>query len=160
MEKNDKILAVVRITVFVTAITELALSQLSIRISRLSAAELTGISYFAFIIFGLVTLFSVSRIKDSFGARLFAVIMNFVTSLSGVWYLGLLFSDEMFFRNLYYSMNRQTQALELLPLGARITASVPLGLVILGAAVYCLCALVILTASFASLRKNKIENRA
>jgi hypothetical protein len=157
MDKNDikdKIYKIIRITVFITAIIQLALSQLSIRIARLSAAELTGISYFAFIILGLVTLFSVSRMGESAGIKLFAILMNFVTSLSAVWYLRLLFSDEMFFRNLYYNLNRQTQVFELIPLGSRIASSVPLAMVILGALIYCLCAIAILTASFVSLRKK------
>jgi len=151
---REKLLKLSAIAVPVTAITELALSQLSIKITRLSAAEHTGISFFAFIIFGLVTLFAVSRIKDSLRARFFAIIMNIVTSLSALWYLRLLFSDDIFFRNLYYSLNRQTQVYELLSPGARISASIPLALIILGTAVYLLCALAILTASLAAFRKK------
>jgi len=151
MEKSnikDKIFTCIRITVFVTAITQLALSQFVIRLTRLSAAELTGISYFAFIIFGLVTLFAVSRMKESFGAKIFAFFMNVITSLSAVWYINLLFSDEIFFRNLYYSLNRQTQLYELLPLSTRISSSIPLVLIVLGAFIYCLSALVILILTF------------
>jgi len=158
MEKTgieDKIFNVIRITVFVTAITELALSQFTIRVTRLSAAELTGISFFAFIIFGLVTLFAVSGIKEKFGARLFAIIMNIVTSLCAVWYLRLLFSDEMFFRNLFYTMNNQSEVLELLPLGTRISSSIPLALTITGAAVYGLCALTIFIVTLISFGKKK-----
>ena len=152
----DKIFNIIRITVFITAITGLAVSQFAIRITRLSAAELTGISYFAFIICGLVTLFTVSGIRESFSARLFAFLMNIVTSLCAVWYLRLLFSDEIFFRNLYYSLNNQTQDFELLSLGTRIFSSIPLVFIILGAVIYCLCAIVILTITFCS--KGKIQN--
>jgi len=151
---KEKMLKFCAIAVPITAITELALSQLSIKITRLSAAELTGISFFAFIIFGLVTLFAVSRIKDSLRARFFAIIMNIATALSALWYLRLLFSDEIFFRNLYYSLNRQTQLYEPLALGARIVASIPLALIVLGTAVYLLCAISILIASLAALRKK------
>jgi len=154
IDKKEKMLKFCAIAVPVTAITELALSQLSIKITRLSAAELTGISFFAFIIFGLVTVFAVSRIKDSVRARFFAVIMNITTALSALWYLRLLFSDEIFFRNLYYSLNRQTQVYEPLALGARIVASIPLALIVLGTAVYLLCAISILIASLAALRKK------
>ncbi|MCL2804627.1 MAG: hypothetical protein FWD26_01640 [Treponema sp.] len=146
----------IRIAVFAAAITQLALSQFAIRMTRLSAEELTGISYFAFIIFGLVTVFSVSGIKESFGSKIFAVIMNFVTSFSAVLYLIMLFGDEIFFRNIYYTLNRQTQVYELLPLSARIITSIPLALVILGAAVYCFCAFAVLVFGF----RKKNENSA
>jgi len=158
MDKTDiksKIFYVIRITVFITAISGLGISQFAIRLTRLSAAELTGISYFAFIIFGLVSLFAVSGIKESFGARIFAVIMNLVTSLCAVWYMRLLFSDEIFFRNLFYSLNTQTQTFELLPLGTRIFSSIPLVFIILAAVVYCLCALVIIILTFSSKGKKQ-----
>jgi hypothetical protein len=145
---NEKLHRLVVITVSVTAITELALSQLSIKIMRLSAAELTGISYFAFIIFGLVTLFAVSRMKESFFGRIFAIIISSVSSLAGFWCLRMLFSDEIFFRNLYFNFNRQTQVYEQLPVSGIISASVPLALIILGCVIYYLCALVILIFSF------------
>jgi len=152
---KDKILRVVSVIVFVTAITELALSQLSIRIMRLSSAELTGIAYFAFIISGLVSLFVTARIKESSFGRLFAIIINLVTAAAGLWSLRLLASDEIFFRNLYYNLNRQTQVFELLPASGLITASIPLALIVAGTAVYTLCALVIFIVSFASLGKRK-----
>jgi len=143
-----RILDIIRVIIMITAIVELALSQFVIKITRLSSAELTGISYFAFIIFGLVTLFSVSKIKESYGARIFAFIMNIVTFVSALWYLFLMFSDDMFFRNLYYNLNRQTGDYELLSTGGLISASIPLAIVILGMAVYCLCAIAIVIVSF------------
>jgi hypothetical protein len=160
LDKKDKILKVVSVTVFVTAITQLALSQLSIRIMRLSAEELTGIAYFAFIISGLVTLFVTSRMKEVFFGRVFACIMNLVTMCAGLWSLQMLFFDEMFFRNLYYSLNRQTQTFELLSLSSRISSSIPLALISLGIIIYFLCAFVILIITLTSIRKNKIENSA
>jgi len=163
MEKtniNDKVFSVISAIVFVTAITELALSQLSIRVMRLSSEELTGIAYFAFIIAGLVSLFVTARMKDSIFGRLFAIIINLVTAAAGLWSLKLLISDEIFFRNLYYTLNRQTQAFELLPAGGLITASIPLALIILGSAVYCVCSILVLIISFASLGKRKIEKTA
>jgi hypothetical protein len=144
----------------ITAITELALSQFTIRMTRLSAVETTGIFFFAFIISGLVTLFAVARMKDSPLALVFAVLMNLITALAAAWYLRLLFSDEIFFRNLYYILNRQTQQYELLSLGPRVSASVPLALVTLGAAVYFICGLVILTAGVRAVRKSQIEKNA
>ena len=158
MDKTDiksKIFYVIRITVFITAISGLGISQFAIRLTRLSAAELTGISYFAFIIFGLVSLFAVSGIKESLSARIFAVIMNLVTSLCAVWYMRLLFSDEIFFRNLFYSLNTQTQTFELLPLGTRIFSSIPLVFIILAAVVYCLCAFIIIILTFSSKGKKQ-----
>ncbi|MCL2175658.1 MAG: hypothetical protein FWB73_06410 [Treponema sp.] len=154
-ERNEKIFTIIRITVFAAAITELALSQFSIRITRLSAEELTGISYFAFIIFGLVTLFSVSKIRESAGARFFAIIMNSVTAISGFWCLRLLFSDGIFIRNLFYYMNRLTESFELLPLGTRIASAVPLAVIILGTAAYLLCAIGILIAGIVFTEKKK-----
>ena len=154
VDMKDRIMQIFVIIVSATAIMQLVLSHLAIRIMRLSAAEHTGISYFAFIIFGLVTVFTVTRMRDSFFGKFFAVIMNFVTALAGLWCLRLLFSDDIFFRNLYYNLNRQTQMYELLPMSGRISASVPLALIILGAALYCLCGLVILTAAFAGIRKK------
>jgi len=159
MEKlniEDKIFNVIRITVFVTAISQLAVSQFAIRVTRLSAQELTGISFFAFIIFGLVTLFSVSKIGENILTRLFAIIMNVITSLSAIWYIRLLFEDEMFFKNLYYTQNRQTEIFELLPLGTRIISSLPVAIIILGIAVYCLCAFVIFIFTIISFGKKKI----
>ena len=152
---ENKLLRFTALLASITAITELVLSQLSIKITRLSAVETTGISLFAFIIFSLVTLFAVSRMKDSLPARLFAIVMNFITALAATWYLQLLFSDEIFFRNLYYVLNRQTQVYELLSVGARIYASIPLGLIIVGAAVYYLCGIAILIASIAMIGKKK-----
>jgi hypothetical protein len=55
-----------------------------------------------------------------------------------------LFHDEIFFRNLYYVLNRQTRVYELLPLPGRIRASAPLAGIILGTAVYYLSGLIIL----------------
>ena len=152
---SNKILRFTAILSSVVTIMQLALSQLSIRITRLSVLEAAGISLFTFIIFSLVTLFAVTRMKDSLPARLFAVVMNFVTAFAATWYLRLLFSDEIFFRNLYYVLNRQTQVYELLSVGARIYASIPLGLIIVGAAVYYLCGIAILIASIAMIGKKK-----
>jgi hypothetical protein len=104
--------------------------------TRLSAEETTGISLFAFIILGLVTLFSVTRMKNSVKGKLFAIMMSFITLCAALWYFNLLFADENFFRNLYYVLDRQTQSYELLPLASRIGASVPLALLMLGAGVY------------------------
>jgi len=157
MEKtniNDKIFSVISTVVFITAITELALSQLSIKIMRLSSEELTGIAFFAFIIAGLVSLFVTARMRSSIFGRLFAVLINLVTAAAGLWSLQLLISDDIFFRNLYYNLNRQTQVFELLPTSGLITASIPLALIILGSAVYCICSIIILIISFTSLGKK------
>jgi len=151
----NKILRAVSIIVPAVALIELALAQFVIRMTRLSAAETTGISLFAFIISGMVTLFAVSRMKDSLGGKVFAIAMNFVTGTAAVWYLRLLFADEIFFRNLYYVMNRRTQAYEMLTLGGRIAASVPLAIVMLGAAVYFLSGLAILLLSPAAHFRNE-----
>ena len=157
MEKvnvREKILSVISKIIFTTSIVELALSQLSIRIMRLSSEEFTGIAYFAFIIFGLVSLFVTSRIKESAFGMFFAIIINFITAIAGLWALQFLISDEIFFRNLYYTLNRQTQVFEILPTSGLITASIPLGLIILGSAIYCLCATVILIVSISFLGKR------
>jgi hypothetical protein len=108
--------------------------------------ETTGISLFAFIISGLVTLFAVTRMKDSAGSTLFAVVMNAVTALAGTWYLSMLFGDKIFFQNLYYTRNLQTGNYDLLSLGDRIAATLPLALIIGAAAVYYLSALIICAA--------------
>ena len=155
IEIKEKILNVIRITVFATAIAQLAVSQFLIKVTRLASDELTGIFYFAFIITGLVTVFSVSRIKDSIGARFFAVIMNCITAVCAARYVKMLFADELFFRNLYYFTDRDTSELELLPLADRIFSSVPLAFVILGAAIYCLSAVVILALTLAPIGKKK-----
>jgi len=154
IDAKDKIFSVVSIIVFITAITELALSQLAIRIMRLSSEELTGIAYFTFIIAGLVSLFVTSRMKESFFGKIFAVVINFITSFAGLWSLRLLIVDEIFFRNLYYNLNRQTRVFELLPVSGLIMSSIPLLLIILGSAVFCVCAVIILITTFVPLRKK------
>jgi uncharacterized membrane protein HdeD (DUF308 family) len=151
---QNKVFQLTAWTASLTAIIELALSQLTIRMTRLSAIETTGIFFFAFIISGLVTLFAVTRMKDNPLALIFAVLMNIITALAATWYLRLLFSDGIFLRNLYYVLNKQTQKYELLSLGGRISASVPLAVVMLGAAAYYLCGLIILTAVIAGIRKK------
>ena len=156
---QDKIQRIAVILIAVTAVTELALSQLSIGIMRLSAEELTGISYFAFIILGLVTLFAVSRMSNSFLGTVFAVLMNFITAFAGLWCLHLLFSDEIFFRNLYYNLDRQTQVLEMISLNERILASVPLGLIVIGISVYCLCGFFVVFGNIAAYVKTARGNR-
>ncbi|GHV36988.1 hypothetical protein AGMMS49546_03510 [Spirochaetia bacterium] len=149
---NDRILQAVTWISAGAAVLELGVSQVYIKMTRLSAIETTGISLFAFIIFGLVTLFAVTRMKDSAGGKVFAVLMNLVTALAATWYLRMILRDEIFFRNLYYVMNRQTRAYDLLPLAKRITASIPLAGIMLGTAVYYLSAAAILILMF---RKNK-----
>ncbi|MDR2542571.1 MAG: hypothetical protein LBC80_03875 [Treponema sp.] len=148
-----------KITVIVsaTAIINLALSQFLIQISRLSAVEKTGISLFAFIILSLVTLFAVSRMRESVSGRIFAVLMNFITASAAAWYLHQLYNDEIFFRNLFYTLNRHTLLHEQLPLNSRILASLPLALVVLSAAVYLFCGAAIMVVSFlnAKNRENK-----
>jgi len=152
--KKDQMLRLINIIVFVTAIAELALSQLSIRIIRLSAEELTGISYFAFIILGLITLFAVSRMKESLVSGFFAAFMCFASLFAAFMFFKLLFADDIFFRNLYYSLNRQTQNYELLPLGGRISSSIPMIVVALGALVYSVSGIVILIVSLTSIGKK------
>jgi hypothetical protein len=129
------------------AIVELAVSQFHIRMTRLSAEEMTGISLFAFIIFSMVSLFAVTRMGDSPGGKFFAAAVNGITAFAAIWYLRLLFHDEIFFKNLYFVLNRQTREYDPLPLAARISASVPLALIIAGTAIYCLSALLILLAA-------------
>ena len=150
-EKTQRFFVII---ISVTAIAQLALSQLSIGAMRQSAEELAGISYFAFIILGLVALFTVSRMRDSFFAKFFAVTINFVTALAGLWCLYLLFSDEVFFQNIYYTLDRQTQVYEQLSIGGLIFASIPLALIILGTTVYSLCGLFIIVISLKATRKN------
>jgi hypothetical protein len=128
------------------AVAELALSQLHIRMTRLSTMEAGGISLFAFIIFGLISVFAVNRMEDSRGGKLFAALTNGIAALAATWYLRLLFQDEVFFRNLYYVLNRQTREYDMLPLSARIAATIPLVFVIAGTALYYLSGLVILLA--------------
>jgi len=151
----QKILRSISMIVSVTALVELAFSQLSIKMTRLSAVETTGIALFTFIIFGLVTLFAVSRMKDGLWRKVFAILMNFVTGAAALWYLRLLINDEMFFRNLYYVLDRRTQVYEMLPLGGRIAASVPLVIIALGAAVFFLSGLGILLLSPAVRHENE-----
>jgi hypothetical protein len=147
----NRILGVIAVIASIMAVVELALAHFSIRMTRLSAEEITGIFLFAFIISGLVTVFAVTRMKDSIGGKLFAVVMNFITSAAAAKYLSLLFSDEIFFKNLYYSLNRQTQMYELLSLKGRIVASIPLAAVIAGAAVFLLCGFAVLIITFAAI---------
>jgi hypothetical protein len=139
----NKIIRIITFVVSGTAIVELALSRFFIKMTRLSAVEMTGIALFAFIIFGLVTLFAVTRMGNTFRGKSFAVLMNIITALSATWYLNLLLGDGIFFRNIYYSMNRQTGIYELISLPDRISASVPLAGIIAAAAIYCLSGLVI-----------------
>jgi hypothetical protein len=150
---KEKLLRFTVFAVSIMAVIQLALSQFAIKMTRLSSVELTGISLFAFVIFSLITVFAVTRMKNSAGERLFAIVMNFITAFAALWYLRLLFSDEIFFRNLYYNLNRQSQIYEMLPLGGRIIASIPLVITILGAAVYCVCGLIILIVSLTERRK-------
>jgi len=157
---DNKALRIIAWVASLTAIAELALSQFTIKMTRLSAVETTGIFLFAFIISALVTLFAVTRMKDGAPALIFAILMNLITALAATWYLRLLFSDEIFFRNLYYVLNRQTQSYDMLPFGARISASVPLALIMIGAAVYYICGLVILIAGIKAVRKSQIEKSA
>jgi uncharacterized membrane protein YGL010W len=158
---TEKILKIAVISVSVTAIVELALSQFSIKITRLSAVEITGISLFAFIILGLVTTFTVTRMKENAGGKIFAIIMNFITAAAAVWYLRLLLTDDVLIKNLYYVLDRRTQVYELLPLKERITVSIPLAVIILGAVVYFLGGLTILITSFInslSVKKSQTGN--
>ncbi|MCL2879568.1 MAG: hypothetical protein FWF29_04915 [Treponema sp.] len=148
INRTGRALRIISLIVSITAIVQLALSQTVIRITRLSAAETTGISFFAFILFGLVALFAVTRMKDSAGGKIFAFAVNIAACCAGFVYLRLLFSDDVFFRNLFYLLDRKTQVYQLLPLNQRISRSVPLALVISGMAVYLFCGLFILAASF------------
>jgi len=171
MKKNinyitEKILKITAWTVSITAITQLALSQFTIRISRLSASDHTGISLFAFILLGLVTVFAVSRMKEGFASRLFAVIVNFTTALAAAWYLSILLTDEVFLRSIFSATNTRiyneisgAQITEPLSAGGKIAASLPVAAVITGAAIHCLAGLTILTVSIMSiLNKDKNPN--
>ncbi|MDR3335045.1 MAG: hypothetical protein LBT13_09210 [Treponema sp.] len=140
---EDKILRAAAVVSVTVAVLELACAQLHIRLTRLSAVETTGISLFGFIIFGLVTLFAVMRMMESIGGKIFAVLMNIIAALFATWYLNLLFHDNLFFQNLYYSQNLLSGGYDLLPLARRISATIPLGLIIVGAACYYLSALTI-----------------
>jgi hypothetical protein len=153
-DNADKILRSVSFITAGVAIIELALSQFFIKMTRLSAVEMTGLSLFAFVIFGLVTLFAVTRMKESKGGKLFAVIMNILTALMATWYLNFLFHDEIFFKNLYYALNRRTNVYELLPLARRIGSSLPLVGIIIGTVVYYLSGVAILIAMILPGNKN------
>jgi len=155
----ERVLKITAWTVSVTAVVQLALSQFTIRISRLSTAEQTGIALFAFMILGLIAIFAVSRMKDGFGAKLFAVLVNFLTATAAVWYLSMLFTDDIFLRGLYYTMDHRTQALVPMSPGERIAASLPIVTVILGAAVYCLASIAIIGAGLARSLKNRKNGR-
>jgi hypothetical protein len=156
---TDKVLRLVSFITAGVAIIELALSQFYIKMTRLSAAEMTGLSLFAFVIFGLVTLFAVTRMKESKGGKLFAVIMNILTALMATWYLNFLFHDEIFFRNLYYALDRRSNVYELLPLARRIGASLPLAGIIIGTAVYYLSGLLILVAMIVPVHSKLKEEK-
>ena len=138
-----RILKTVTLIVSGTALFELVLAQFIIRMTRLSVVELTGITLFAFIIFGMVTLFAVTRMGDTPWGKLFAVFMNIITAIFAAVYLFFVLNDEIFFRNMYYVLNRQTQVYEILPLSTRIRASIPLAGLFLGTAVYFFSGLVI-----------------
>ena len=149
----EKILKITVWVVAITAITMLGTSQFTIRISRLSTAEQTGISLFAFMIFGLVTVFAVSRINGLF-SRVFAVIMNGASAFCAVWYLRMLFTDPVFLQGLYFVMDPRTRILQPLSTSARIIATLPLVAIAVGALVYLLAALTIAAVSFAALRSG------
>ena len=154
----DRILKAVTICVIATAVLELTLSQFTIRITRLSAEETTGISVFAFIILSLITVFAVTRMKNSISGTIFAVIMSFITAIAATWYLRLLLSDEIFIKNLFYIQDRRTQTFELLPISQRITASIPLAVVIIGAAVFYLSGFTIAFINLTNLIINRRKN--
>jgi uncharacterized integral membrane protein len=155
----ERILRIAAWTVSIAAIIQLALSQFTIRISRLSSAEQTGISLFAFIIFGLIAVFAVSRMKDSSSARFFSALVNFIAAFSAVWYLRMLFADEIFLRSISYTLDRHTQLLVPMTASQRINASFPLAVVILGAVVHGLAGLTILTTGLVLALKNKTEKK-
>ncbi|MCL2231542.1 MAG: hypothetical protein FWB99_00520 [Treponema sp.] len=140
--------------VSITAITELGLSQFTIRLSRLSTAEQTGISLFAFLIFGLVTVFAVLRMKDGVFSKLFAVLMNFASALTAVWYIHLLLTDQIFLQGLFYVMDPRTRLMEPLTSLGRFIATLPIIAVALGALVYVASGLTILALTFATLGRN------
>jgi hypothetical protein len=149
MEKKtaqNAMLKAAQILSITAALLELALSQFHIRLTRLSSAETTGISLFGFIIFGLITLFAVTRMGERARGKLFAVFTNAAAAAFATGCLYLLFTDKIFMGNLYRSQNPKTGVPELLPLAGRISASVPLALIIAGTACYYLSALMILIA--------------
>ena len=159
MKANENILAgkILQVTawiVSIAAIAQLALSQFTIRMSRLSTAEQTGIALFAFMLLGLLAVFAVSRMKDGFLAKLFAVAVNFITVLAAAWFLGMLFADEIFMRGILYATDPVTQLAEPLSTSGRVVAFLPIGVVILGAAVHSLAGLTIMVAGFAMLFKG------
>ena len=156
---SKKILKITAWTVSAMAIIQLGLSQFTIRMSRLSIEEKTGIALFAFIIFGMITVFAVSRMKEGHLAKLFAVAMNFATSALAVWYLGMLLSDQIFLQGLLYTLDRQTQIYDPLSTGQRILASLPLVVVALGALINCIAGLAILVAGLMSIRENVGEKQ-
>ena len=154
---SQKILKITAWVVSGAAVIQLALSQFTIRISRLSIEERTGIALFAFIIFGMITVFAVSRMKDGFFAKLFAVAMNFVTAALAAWYLRMLLADEIFLQGLLYTLDRQTQIYHPLTTGQRIVASLPLVAVGLGAIVNGIAGFAIFGAGLASMKKSERE---
>jgi len=141
-------------TVSIAAIVQLALSQFTIRISRLSTAEQTGILLFAFMLLGLIAIFAVSRMKDSIGAKLFAVLVNFIAAFTAVRFLGLLFADEIFMRGLLYSVDPVTQVAEPLSSGRKAVASLPIVWVALGAIVYGISGLTIMIVGICGALKS------
>jgi hypothetical protein len=153
-----KIFKAVTLVTAANAIFQLVLSQFSIRMTMLSKVEITGITLFGFIIFGMVTLFAVTRMNDTAGGKLFAIAMNIVTALSATAYLFLVFQDEDFLRMLFYALNRQTRTYDvLLPLSQRIRAGIPLAGIILGTFIYYLSGLIIFLAMLLPEKKRKRE---
>jgi hypothetical protein len=135
-----------------TAVGNLGLAQFHVRMARVSTVETTGISLFAFMIFGLVTLFAVTRMRESLQGKLFAALINIVTGICATWYLQLLFEDELFFRNLHYAMNRQTREWEALPASEMLFATMPLVCIIIGAVIYYAAATAIIFAALSSIK--------
>jgi hypothetical protein len=156
---QNKLLKFCTIVPAITAVFELAMSQFYIRMTRLAETEITGISLFAFAIFGLVTIFSVTRIKDSFSGKIFAFFMNIISSLLAAWYIMLLFKDNIFFRNLYYVLDKQTRIYELLSVSGRISASLPLAGIIAGAALYFFSGIAILVCIIIQVKEGNWRER-
>lgn len=149
---------VVMLVVSIMAVLELLFAQFHIKMTKLSSVEATGISLFSFIMFGLVSLFAVTRMQSGLRSRIFAVLITVLTGLCGTWYLNLVINDPMFFQNVFYVLNKRTGAYELLPFSQRLGPGVSFVSIIAGTAIYFAGALSILIALFLPGKDRPDEN--
>lgn len=99
---KTKLLNITILIMSITALLELAMSQVHIKtITKLFSAEV-GFYLFLFIIFGLVTLFNLTSIKQSNNNALFILCTVIVVAM-GVKYIKLLLNDYRVYENIIFS---------------------------------------------------------